>query len=124
MREVLCRGKTKDGVWVEGFLFKTKEHTYIAYAEQYDDDLFLSPKNIFIEVIPETVGLYTGTTDARTGKKIFEDDIVVSTYARRLSNRPHLVKFSPISGYCYCDPKRKPVVIGNIHDNPDILKGA
>jgi hypothetical protein len=50
MREILFRGKRKDNdEWVQGFLFQTQEHTYIAYDEQFDDDLFLSPKNIFIE---------------------------------------------------------------------------
>ena len=71
----LYRGKRKDnGEWVEGFLIKTNRHTYIAYAEQFDDDfnikLFLSPQNIFIEVIPETVGEHIGMTDKK-GKKIF-----------------------------------------------------
>lgn len=72
----LYHGKRKDnGEWVEGFLVKTREHTYIAYDEQFDDDLFLSPKNMFIEVIPETVGEYAGLLDEK-GNRIFEDDII------------------------------------------------
>ncbi len=123
MREYLFRGKRKDnGEWVYGDLIHRKVWYTDVYIIRCSDDGFDHYEEY--EVVPETVGLYTGTTDARSGKKIFEDDIVVSTNANRLSNRPHLVDYCPSGAYCYCDPKREPVVIGNIHDNPNILKGA
>lgn len=141
MREILVKGKRKDnGEWVEGFLFQTREHTYIAYAEQFDDDLFLSPKNIFIEVIPETVGQYTGTNVG--ADKLFEGDIVewyedydnAWGYSQTVVGRSVVVWVT--DNFCWAfntDNKYIQVfndwnwnssyIIGNIHDNPELLKG-
>lgn len=130
MREILFRGKRKDnGEWVEGFYvcLNSKSHRiYNGCAETDCGDYY--PE--WFEVIPETVGQYTGLRDCKRtkeypeGQMIFEGDIVVSTNANRLSNKPYIVEFSAISGYWCCDPKREPVVIGNIHDNPELLKGV
>lgn len=142
MREKLFRGMRKDnGEWVEGFLFQTKEHTYIAYAEQFDDDLFLSPKNIFIEVIPETVGQFIGLT--ANGKKIFEGDIGkykqvdgAKRKGKSIICRGSVVYNAKIASYAveskdeagckYFDyfSIKDFEVIGNIHDNPELLKGG
>lgn len=54
-------------------------------------------------------------------KKIFEGDIVVSTSVNRLSNKPHIVSFE--NGYIYAMPERKPQVVGNIYDTPELLGG-
>ena len=140
MREILFKGKRVDnGEWVEGFLFQTIEHTYIAYAEQFDDDLFLSPKNIFIEVIPETVRQYTGKE--LCDEKLFEGDIVEwyedyddFGYSRTAIELAVVVWDS--ENYCWAfktDNEHVPLfcdwnwedcfIIGNIHDNPELLKG-
>ena len=137
MREILFRGKRSDnGEWIYGSLIKRHIGSFIVdednecalrsiaeYDFAYDCKL----------VATDTTGQYTGLTD-KNGKKIFEGDIV---------------KFCDIKGVinysmgCYCVKTNKPdwksrnnpaidivlneyenelEVIGNIHDNPELLK--
>ena len=129
MREILFRGKmVDDGTWTEGFLFSTKDHTYIAYQNQFDDDLFLSPKEIFIEVDPKTVCQYTGLTD-KNGRKIFEGDIVksdldkIGKIAFNESHMALMILESRENRYYYveeCDGNHIEI-IGNIFDNPELI---
>ena len=128
MREILFRGKRKyNGEWVEGFYYKDLWSDNAHYII-YDGTDY--------EIIPETVGQYTGKTD-KNGKNIFEGDIV---YCKsRLDNAIMVVIFEcgqfrmvlsenyrsyqTNSGFydINCFDKE---VIGNIHDNPELLKGG
>jgi len=131
MREILFRGKrTDNGEWVEGYLiydeFCNTSIPYIGYL--FGDDVDV------VEVAPETVGQYTGLKD-KNGKRIFEGDIldtpdrlVVVTWLDanaqfdcdflRYAHDIEIINFKgifPREFYKY-------EVIGNIHDNPELLE--
>lgn len=144
MREILFKAKRKDnGEWIEGYLFKTEEHTYIAYARQFNDDLFFATSNIFIVVDENTVCQYTGLKDMN-GKKIWENDIILYHWR----DEKGVVKFgkyltedfeeiSKLGFYIswekkyqmlrkdiclYLDGYNEIEVIGNIFDNSELLE--
>ena len=134
MREILFRGKTKDGDWVEGFLFNSQLCRIFwatAFKEEEDNIFYCEGK----DVNPETVGQFTGLIDLN-GKKIFEGDIVkISAIADIEESLGQVV----VNNGAYCvfiptnqNPKNQPLlywlgssrieVIGNIHDNPKLLE--
>ena len=142
MREILFRGKqTDNGEWIEGAY--SPFHLNFGEREEKPHIIIISDDEdidgLWCEVIPETVGQYTGLTD-KNGTKIFEGDIVLyGTNTNRAKNKEtHEVVFETRgeSGYfgiriseietwqfCLEVSAKLMEVIGNIHDNPELLGG-
>ena len=152
MREILFRGKLDERIdeWIEGSIWHDSNSSthiigYRYWGEMSKDDL-LDIDLISWKVIPETVGQYTGLTD-KNGKKIFEGDIVRLTDEHNEMEWTAVVVFgNPNGDYswgwqlndieefdgnkdillwvdmeesgAYCE------IIGNIHDNPELLEGG
>ena len=147
IREVIFRGKrTDNGKWECGDLLSPNEFNaiphivYIAYLNEYGDI-----GEISTPVIPETVGQYTGLTD-KNGVRIFEGDIVkgiaysverigvivwideIASFGVRYfkSQNPTTWENSSIL-HCASMGKTDEFaaeIIGNIHDNPELLEGG
>lgn len=127
MREILFRGKRKDnGEWVYGNLITDNEDMYVLMKEDLlrgmDVGGWIDGAQSY-EVIPETVGQYTGLTD-KNYVKVFEGDIVRIFDGEYFSG---VVKYSNEQGSFTVDDTSLHYwvsdieVIGNIHDNPELL---
>lgn len=136
MREILFRGKTPNNIWIYGNLnyYPDINRTFIR-----KNDKKLCPSmqsSLEEEVSKKTVGQYTGLTD-KNGKKIFEGDIVKfctelkeicfvdygkGKYILRQLKKDKYLSWQSIDIFELFGLEWE--VIGNIHDNPELMEGA
>ena len=114
MREILFRGKTVcNGDWVYGGITWNPSRNKV----------FIHTKSDECEVIPETVGQYTGLKDKK-GTRIFQKDVVRIYYpfddpndcVISWSKEGARWDFGSCDAY-FCMPSKNCEVIGNIFDN-------
>ena len=119
MREIEFRGKRKDnGKWM------------------YGSPVYLDPEHIgmwtknaqsYFWVTPQTVGQYTGLKD-KNGAKIFEGDILEWGHYKwicQVSWLEDTARFLYITvdrRLIYPGEARACEIIGNVHDNPELLE--
>ena len=146
MREILFRGKRLDnGEWVEGWYQpETTIKHWNGIQETVGVTIAYKAEDGFLEdtlVDPATVGQYTGLKD-KNGKRIFEGDIVAQNWYDY--DEPRDDSFGKVV-FCEYDCSFSVMdvnkdgfmplgrcgsyhweveVIGNIHDNPELLKGG
>lgn len=142
--DIECRGKRTDkGGWVYGksiLVFQDKD-TYMAECgdirvlSDSNNNIFEIRDAIFFQVDPATVGMYIRKTDS-CGTKIYIGDILSYTFGNRTE------KFEVVwddTGFnckgfynwyfdnpsaAFSEGMEDFTVIGNIHDNPELLEEA
>lgn len=131
LRVIKFRGREPNGRWRYGDLFHPGGEARNTHIMEYNR------LGVEYAVQPETVGQYIGLTDSND-KEIYDGDIVrvvcygeesihVITYNAERWDYPAFDLTPDLSddtnslSYCMCDSDTEIFVIGNIHDNPDML---
>ena len=136
MRNIVFRGMCMgDGEWVYGNLVVCDGVPYIFQEKDVrkglDVDGWLNGCRM-IEVIPETVGQWTGMVD-KNGVMIFEGDILdynryIVTYSREAIGPNGMmagwcIQRDNFESWCYLDDEEEHTVLGNPWKNPELMEG-
>lgn len=136
MRTIKFRGKRLDGQgWVYGSLWGGANHSFVTPA---NFGIGFSKSTHFIEayayeVIPESVGQWTGLVDGH-GKEIFEGDVVKAENTQNVGEIKYVHEHGSFLVYSHdengayyeyldiglCEKYFE--VIGSIHDNPELME--
>ncbi len=139
MREILFRGKLQNGKWAEGNFTVTKTGTFVITPDE-------TLCGYYGAVQPDTVGQYTGMTD-KAGTKVFEHDCIKYLHGDAIGVIQYGKYRNAFDGYdllyhvgFFVDWVsgagkdllrhdlgfwlKKVEVIGNIHDNPELMIGG
>lgn len=145
MREIKFRGKSQESNdWVFGSLVNNmwtygelsdrhKQQVCEIITGKYNGDCWedaCEDSECIVNVIPETVGQFTGMKDKNgKGSELFDDDLIVNT--SRNGGKPHPIKWSETKGAWVGDYGTQYLIaaelieitkVGNIYQNPDLLK--
>ena len=148
MREIKFRGKIKQDTitgkyefdWFFGDLVREADtgKTFIVDLAHFTKLVTLH--DVLVEVIPETIGQFTGPKD-KNGKEIYEGDIVIFETDKRnkelYTKRTLIVKYNDGGFYLFYEDGKeynyienegirdyieRLEVIGNIYENPELLE--
>ena len=123
-------------VWVYGYLLVRKDRYYIATRDALDFMVISDAKATLnlIEVDPQTVGIYSYFQDCND-IKVFTGDVLETVVGGRVSIFSNEIRALVVydedvgfyaNGFCDILPFefRFCRIVGNIHDNPELLDGV
>lgn len=133
MRQIIFRGKNVHTKWLYGDYHREGDIHYIAKPEEYLREY--APIEFIVD--KKTIGQFTGLRD-KNGKEIYEGDILklggsdigvcevgwndsVGAFCIRFHFESEL-GLKPLGSWQ--KDERNMVVIGNIYDNPALMKGG